>query len=59
MSFIESRASWQLTMTTIIIMASAAYLPYSPLADFDWVCSATGTFIARFCFLTLSLLSQP
>lgn len=30
--FIQSRASWQLTMTTIIIMAFAAYLPYSPLA---------------------------
>jgi P-type Mg2+ transporter len=30
--FIQSRASWQLTLTTIIIMAFAAYLPYSPLA---------------------------
>ncbi|HEY5992559.1 MAG TPA: magnesium-translocating P-type ATPase [Candidatus Udaeobacter sp.] len=30
--FIQSRASWQLTMTTIVIMAVAAYLPYSPLA---------------------------
>jgi P-type Mg2+ transporter len=30
--FIHSRASWQLTMTTVIIMAGAAYLPYSPLA---------------------------
>ena len=30
--FIQSRASWQLTMTTVIIMAFAAYLPYSPLA---------------------------
>ena len=30
--FIHSRASWQLTMTTIVIMAVAAYLPYSPLA---------------------------
>ena len=32
--FIQSRASWQLTVTTIIIMAFAAYLPYSPLATY-------------------------
>jgi Mg2+-importing ATPase len=32
--FIQSRASWQLTTTTIIIMAVAAYLPFSPLATF-------------------------
>jgi P-type Mg2+ transporter len=30
--FIQSRASWQLTLTTVVIMAIAAYLPYSPLA---------------------------
>ena len=30
--FIQSRASWQLTMTTLLIMAFGAYLPYSPLA---------------------------
>ena len=30
--FIQSRASWQLTMTTILIMAIGAYLPFSPLA---------------------------
>ena len=30
--FIQSRASWQLTMTTLLIMAIGAYLPYSPLA---------------------------
>jgi Mg2+-importing ATPase len=30
--FIQSKASWQLTMTTILIMALGAYLPYSPLA---------------------------
>jgi Mg2+-importing ATPase len=30
--FIQGRASWQLTMTTIAIMAVAAWLPYSPLA---------------------------
>jgi len=31
--FIQSRASWQLTMTTILIMAIGAYLPFSPLAN--------------------------
>lgn len=31
--FIQGRASWQLTMTTIAIIAVAAWLPYSPLAS--------------------------
>jgi len=30
--FIQSRASWQLTMTTLLIMGIGAFLPYSPLA---------------------------
>ena len=30
--FIQSRASWQLTMTTAAIIGIAAWLPYSPLA---------------------------
>ena len=30
--FIQGRASWQLTMTTVTIMALAAWLPHSPLA---------------------------
>ena len=30
--FIQSRASWQLTLTTLLIMAFGAYLPFSPLA---------------------------
>ena len=30
--FVQSRASWQLTLTTVLIMAFGAYLPYSPLA---------------------------
>ncbi|MGB8168548.1 MAG: magnesium-translocating P-type ATPase [Chthoniobacteraceae bacterium] len=30
--FIQGRASWQLTLTTLAIMAVAAFLPYSPLA---------------------------
>jgi Mg2+-importing ATPase len=32
--FVQSRASWQLTMTTLLIMAIGAYLPFSPLASF-------------------------
>jgi P-type Mg2+ transporter len=31
--FIQSRASWQLMMTTAGIIATAAWLPYSPLAE--------------------------
>ena len=31
--FIQSRASWQLTMTTILIMGIGACLPFSPLAE--------------------------
>jgi P-type Mg2+ transporter len=30
--FVQSRSSWQLSMTTVLIMAIGAYLPYSPLA---------------------------
>jgi Mg2+-importing ATPase len=30
--FIQSRASWQLTFTTLLIIAVGIYLPYSPLA---------------------------
>jgi Mg2+-importing ATPase len=30
--FVQSRASWQLTVTTAVIMLIGAYLPYSPLA---------------------------
>jgi Mg2+-importing ATPase len=32
--FIQSRASWQLTMTTFAIMGIGAFLPYSPLAQY-------------------------
>ena len=32
--FIQSRASWQLTMTTLAIMLVAAVLPYSPFAQY-------------------------
>jgi Mg2+-importing ATPase len=30
--FVQSKASWQLTMTTLLIMVIGAVLPYSPLA---------------------------
>jgi Mg2+-importing ATPase len=30
--FVQSRASWQLTLTTVLIMVLGAILPYSPLA---------------------------
>ena len=30
--FVQSRASWQLTLTTLLIMGVGAYLPYSPLS---------------------------
>jgi Mg2+-importing ATPase len=32
--FIQSRASWQLTMTTLAIMGIGAWLPFSPLARY-------------------------
>jgi Mg2+-importing ATPase len=32
--FIQSRASWQLTMTTIAIMGVGAWLPFSPLGQY-------------------------
>ncbi len=32
--FVQSRASWQLTVTTILIMGIGAVLPFSPLAQF-------------------------
>jgi Mg2+-importing ATPase len=32
--FIQSRASWQLTMTTIVIMGVGALLPFTPLARY-------------------------
>jgi len=31
--FIQSRASWSLTLTTLFVMALGAWLPYSPLAS--------------------------
>ncbi len=31
--FIQGRASWQVTMTTVLVIAVASWLPYSPLAS--------------------------
>jgi P-type Mg2+ transporter len=31
--FVQSRSSWQLSMTTLLIMGIGMYLPYSPLAS--------------------------
>ena len=44
--FIQSRASWQLTMTTLLIMAIGAYLPYSPLAAVAGICSLAAAVLA-------------
>jgi Mg2+-importing ATPase len=32
--FVQSRASWQLTMTTVAVMGVGAWLPFSPVAQF-------------------------
>lgn len=32
--FVQSRASWQLTMTTLLVMGIGAWLPFSPLGPF-------------------------
>ena len=59
--FIQSRASWQLTTTTLIIMAIGAYLPFSPLAaylgfvplpPFYWLLLV----VTLVCYLTLTQL---
>ena len=53
--FIQSRASWQLTMTTLLIMAIGAYLPFSPLASTWDLClcrRSTGRSCWSRCFAT-------
>ena len=47
--FIQSRASWQLTMTTMLIMAIGACLPFSPLARRWALCRCRG-YSGRFCW---------
>ena len=44
--FIQSRASWQLTMTTIIIMASCRVSSLFASGDITRVCSAAATLLA-------------
>jgi len=55
--FVQSRSSWQLSMTTILIMAIGAYLPYSPLATSLGLCRCrhfTGLSCWRPCFAMLA-----
>ena len=44
--FIQARASWPLTLTTVVIMAFGAYLPYSPLAPMPGLCAAAAALLA-------------
>ena len=59
--FIQGRASWQLTMTTILIMLIGAVLPYSPLAQFfgftplPWAYWPI-LFATLLCYMTLTQL---
>jgi len=46
--FVQSRASWQLTSTTVVIMAVGAYLPYSPLPQTLGLCRSPAS-TGRFC----------
>ncbi|HOS58967.1 MAG TPA: hypothetical protein PK661_02620, partial [Syntrophorhabdaceae bacterium] len=43
-SFIESRPSMHLVMTTLIVMAIGVWLPYSPLAGYLNLVPLPGTF---------------
>jgi Mg2+-importing ATPase len=57
--FIQSRASWPLTLTTLAVMAIAVWLPHSPLAPalgftalpkLYWAIMAA----TLFCYVTLT-----
>ncbi len=57
--FVQGRASWQLTMTTLLIMAFGAWLPYSPLAPFLGFTPLPGLywpiiFATLLCYMTLT-----
>ena len=57
--FIQGRASWQLTLTTLGIMAFGAWLPYSPLAPFLGFTPLPGLywpiiFVTLLCYMTLT-----
>ena len=59
--FIQSRASWQLTMTTILIMGIGAILPFSPLAQFLGFVPLPGQFwpfllVTLVCYVALTQL---
>ncbi|HWY31914.1 MAG TPA: magnesium-translocating P-type ATPase [Candidatus Acidoferrum sp.] len=59
--FIQSRASWQLTMTSILIMGIGAFLPYSPLASYLGFVPLTWQFwpillVTLLCYVTLTQL---
>jgi Mg2+-importing ATPase len=42
--FLQSRASWPLTITTLSIMAVGAWLPYSPVASSLGLTHLPGTY---------------
>jgi Mg2+-importing ATPase len=57
--FIQGRASWQLTMTTLLIMAFSAWLPYSPLAEYLGLVPLPAVFwsflfVTLLCYMTLT-----
>ena len=53
--FIQSRASWQLTMTTILIMAIGAYLPLFAAGRAAGVCPSAPGAVARALIASSSL----
>jgi Mg2+-importing ATPase len=59
--FIQARASLPLTVTTVLIMAVAAWMPYSPLARMLWFVPLPGTFwpllfLTLLCYVVLTQL---
>jgi Mg2+-importing ATPase len=61
--FIQSRASWQLTMTSILIMGIGAVLPYSPLASYLGFVPLTWQFwpilmVTLLCYVGLTQLMK-
>ena len=61
--FIQSRASWPLTVTTLSIMALGAWLPYSPLASSLGLAHLPGLYwpilmLTLFCYVGLTQLTK-
>ena len=59
--FLQGRASWQLTMTTVLIMAFCSWLPYSPLAEYLGLAPLPAVywaflFVTLLCYMTLTQL---